>query len=144
MERRANNIDALAGDLSGLESITDKSILRQRSRDFYWYSPVLRRQLDDVRADLRTRFRTMTAAAGGRIAFERSRFESHMPPLFEFTGNHTTLQALEVDPGLTYLQSLFPPGRHLELVEHMHARFGDEVATHLEFVHSGGEVACLR
>ena len=32
--------------------ITDRARVLQKSRDFYWYSPVLERQLDHVRADL--------------------------------------------------------------------------------------------
>ncbi len=88
-------------------------------------------------------FRTLTEQAGGRLAFDRERFDGHMPPLYEFTWNHTTLQALKIDSDITYLQSLFPPGRHVELVQQMHEHFGDEVATHLEFVRFGGEVACF-
>ena len=32
-----------------------------------------------------------------------------LPPIYEFTWNHTTLQALKVDRSITYHQSLFPP-----------------------------------
>lgn len=32
--------------------IADAGRLRNKSRDYYWYSPILREQLDDVRADL--------------------------------------------------------------------------------------------
>ncbi len=52
MQRSGNVIDGLAADLAGLELIRDEAVLRQRSRDFYWYSPVLKRQLEDVCADL--------------------------------------------------------------------------------------------
>ncbi len=48
MMDRKGLIDAL-GDMP---VITDATRLRQKSRDFYWYSPVLKRQLDDVVADL--------------------------------------------------------------------------------------------
>ena len=34
----------------------------------------------------------------------------------EFTWNHTTLHALKVDKSLTYLQSSFVPGRHVEQI----------------------------
>ena len=64
-------------------------------------------------------------------------------PLFEYAWNHTTLQALKHDRGITYLQTLFPPPHHLEQVEHMHVHFGDEVPMHLEFVRYGGEIACF-
>lgn len=61
-------------------------------------------------------------------------------PLYEYTWNHTTLHALKVDPSITYLQSLFPAGRNLELVEHMYRHFGDEVLLHLETVRFEGKV----
>jgi FAD/FMN-containing dehydrogenase len=38
--------------LDGLELIDQPVLLRQKSRDFYWYSPVLRRQLDGKAAEL--------------------------------------------------------------------------------------------
>ena len=58
-------------------------------------------------------------------------------------GNHTTLHALKIDPDVTYLQILYPPGEHLERVQHMYEKFGDEVMVHLEFVRFGGQVACF-
>ncbi len=39
-------------DLAGLEQSTDPALLRQKSRDFYWYSPLLKSALDGKRADL--------------------------------------------------------------------------------------------
>jgi FAD/FMN-containing dehydrogenase len=38
--------------LAGLELIDQPALLRQRSRDFYWYSPILKRELDGKAADL--------------------------------------------------------------------------------------------
>ncbi len=45
-------LDALRKDLEGLEIEDNEAIVRQRSRDFFWYSPVLKEQLDDVTGDL--------------------------------------------------------------------------------------------
>lgn len=39
-------------DLEGIEHSRDPALLRQKSRDFYWYSPVLKRQLDGKTADV--------------------------------------------------------------------------------------------
>jgi hypothetical protein len=39
--------------------------------------------------------------------------------LLEYTWNHTTLAAFKVDKGITYLQSAFIPGQHLEQVRRM-------------------------
>jgi FAD/FMN-containing dehydrogenase len=65
------------------------------------------------------------------------------PPIFEYSWNHTTLNALKFDRTITYLQTLFPPPRHVDLVERMYRRYGDEVPMHLEFVRYGGEIACF-
>jgi FAD/FMN-containing dehydrogenase len=41
----------LVADLSDIPMVTDPKIVRQRSRDFFWYSPVLNEQLNDKSAD---------------------------------------------------------------------------------------------
>jgi FAD/FMN-containing dehydrogenase len=46
------DIAALKRDLDGLKIEDNEKIVQQKSRDFYWYSPVLKRQLDHVTADL--------------------------------------------------------------------------------------------
>ncbi|WP_274628465.1 FAD-binding oxidoreductase [Arvimicrobium flavum] len=46
------DIAALRSDLDGLKIEDNAKIVQQKSRDFYWYSPVLKRQLDHVTADL--------------------------------------------------------------------------------------------
>jgi FAD/FMN-containing dehydrogenase len=38
--------------LAGLELVETPVLLRQRSRDFYWYSPILKRELDGKAAEL--------------------------------------------------------------------------------------------
>ncbi len=63
-------------------------------------------------------------------------------PIYEYTWNHTTLHALRVDKGITYLQCLFPAAQALELVAAMGAAFPDEMMQHLEFLRFGGQVTC--
>ena len=46
------DIAALKAELDGLKIEDNPKLVQQKSRDFYWYSPVLKRQLDDVTADL--------------------------------------------------------------------------------------------
>ncbi len=46
------DLDALKRDLDGLKVEDNPALVQQKSRDFYWYSPVLKRQLDHVTADL--------------------------------------------------------------------------------------------
>ena len=46
------DIDALKGRINGIRSEANAAIVKQKSRDFFWYSPILKRQLDQVTADL--------------------------------------------------------------------------------------------
>ena len=66
-----------------------------------------------------------------------------LPPTFELGWNHTTLRALRVDPSITYLQVLYPFPNQVDLVDKIHARFGDEVTCHLEFVRFDGKITCF-
>lgn len=66
-----------------------------------------------------------------------------LPPAYELGWNHTTLRALRVDPAITYLQVLYPFPNQVELIDKIHARFGDEVLCHLEFVRFDGKVTCF-
>lgn len=83
---------------------------------------------------------------GGEIVFERD-FEPEerdgIPPIYEFSWNHTTLQMLKTDRSITYLQTLFAPGIYREKIEHMMQHFGDEVPMHLEFARVEGQLACF-
>ena len=49
----------------------------------------------------------------------------------------------QIDPTITYLQVLYPFPNQLDLVEKIHARFGDELPAHLEFVRFDGKVTCF-
>ena len=42
----------VAADLAPIECITARAVLRTKSRDFFWYSPVLNEKLKGVSADL--------------------------------------------------------------------------------------------
>ncbi|GAB4067356.1 FAD-binding oxidoreductase [Ancylobacter sonchi] len=46
------DLAALRARLDGIRLEDNPALVRQKSRDFYWYSPVLKRQLDTVVADL--------------------------------------------------------------------------------------------
>ena len=45
-------VQSLIADLVGIELITDASTRQSRSRDFYWYSPILTAQLEHCIADV--------------------------------------------------------------------------------------------
>jgi len=46
------SIEQFASSLDGVKLLRDAASVRQRSRDFFWYSPVLKRQLNHLSADL--------------------------------------------------------------------------------------------
>lgn len=46
------NIDALREAIAGIKIEDNDKIVQQKSRDFYWYSPILKKQLDHVTGDL--------------------------------------------------------------------------------------------
>jgi FAD/FMN-containing dehydrogenase len=48
----SDTIDSLVADLGDIAIVTDPKIVRRRSRDFFWYSPILTEQLDGKSADL--------------------------------------------------------------------------------------------
>ncbi len=41
-----------AAELGNIPAISDPALVRQKSRDFFWYSPILKQQLDGKTADL--------------------------------------------------------------------------------------------
>ncbi len=91
----------------------------------------------------------MVAEHGGAIVYERAARAAEeaafagkgaMPPLYEYTWNHTTLHALKVDAAITYLQIRFPEGREIEAVIEMERAFAGELLLHLEYQRRGGRV----
>ena len=46
------DIEGLRARLCGIKSETNPALVKQKSRDFFWYSPILKRQLDHVMADI--------------------------------------------------------------------------------------------
>ncbi len=85
-------------------------------------------------------FERLAAEFGGRVTYRRSAAEvsaGGLVPAFFLCWNHTTMWALRADPRLTYLQSSFPAGKGLALVEQLAQHFGDEVRLHLEFMRTG-------
>jgi FAD/FMN-containing dehydrogenase len=46
------DIATLKTRLDGIKTEENPALVKQKSRDFYWYSPTLKRQLDDVTADI--------------------------------------------------------------------------------------------
>jgi hypothetical protein len=81
----------------------------------------------------------------GKVVFERpyGAEADDIPPLYEFTWNHTTLWALKADRSITYLQCLFNGPDYLDKIARAVATFGDETPMHLEFARFDGHVAAF-
>ncbi len=88
-------------------------------------------------------FRALAARFGGTLCYEAPPGGGDVPPLYEFSWNHTTLHALKVDRTITYLQTRYPDDAPLATVEKLIALFGDEVPMHAEFVRTGGRIVCI-
>jgi FAD/FMN-containing dehydrogenase len=71
------------------------------------------------------------------VAAER---DADATPFYEYCWNHTTLQVLKKDRGVTYLQCRFPFDGTVEAVEAATALFPDEVWMHTECVRFGGRL----
>ncbi len=77
----------------------------------------------------------------GAVTYEKdAKAANKGAAIAEFTWNHTTLHARNVDETLTYLQTVFPYDPDLKLLQHMHEHFGDEVIMHLEYLRSQGKI----
>jgi FAD/FMN-containing dehydrogenase len=78
----------------------------------------------------------MMTAHGGEVTYRKTAAEvrSSNRTLLEYTWNHTTLHALKVDKGITYIQSGFDPAHHVEQVKALEKALAGEVLMHLEFL----------
>lgn len=91
-------------------------------------------------ADLQA-LKSLADEFGGVITYEKdAQSAGKGAAIAEFTWNHTTLHARNVDESLTYLQTVFPYDPELKLLEHMYEHFGDEVIMHLEYLRSQGTI----
>lgn len=74
---------------------------------------------------------------GATITYSKTAAEAaKRTSLLEFTWNHTTLHARNVDPSITYLQTFYFT---VEKVAQMYRHFGKEIAIHLEFLKAAGK-----
>ena len=83
--------------------------------------------------------------SGGQVTHRKTAEEvrSSNRTIVEYTWNHTTLHAMKVDKGLTYIQSGFQAGQHLQQARALRALLGDEVPVHLEFIRTKeGAMTC--
>jgi hypothetical protein len=84
-------------------------------------------------------FETLLESFKGTVTYKQPSDDSPgRVPLYEHTWNHTTLQMLKVDRGVTYLQCLYPHDRIAEAAAEVGAKFDGEVMQHLEFIRVNG------
>jgi FAD/FMN-containing dehydrogenase len=87
----------------------------------------------------------IVAGHGGSVTLRKTAEEVKKSnrTIVEFTWNHTTLHALKVDKGLTYIQSGFQAGQQVQQARTLRALLGDEVLVHLEFIRTlEGAMTC--
>jgi hypothetical protein len=84
-------------------------------------------------------FETLLEPFGGTITYRQPATDVLTKvPLYEHTWNHTTLQMLKTDRGVTYLQCLYPHDRLADAVAQVGKMFEGEVMQHLEFLRING------
>ncbi|MDJ0776394.1 MAG: FAD-binding oxidoreductase [Gammaproteobacteria bacterium] len=82
------------------------------------------------------RFRDLVESSGGSLDLALDEAETaaaEIPHVFEFSYNHTTLQALKADKSVTYLQVGAPLPLDVENIKTLHELLHDEVLMHHEF-----------
>lgn len=139
-------------------AVGNKSVFENRSIDVFQLSAVERRitpyydslkpilgdedaMFAQVSVESLSAYETLASQFGGRTALvdtEDNLFARGLPNATECAYNHTTLQALKSDSGVTYLQVAFPSPFSPELVESLMEEFGDEVLMHHEFAKMEG------
>jgi FAD/FMN-containing dehydrogenase len=91
-------------------------------------------------------YRRLAHQMGGRVVVQGSEAELQaqgLPSATECAYNHTTLEALKSDRGVTYLQVAYPGPLDPALVARQMQRFGDEVFMHHEFSRSAGQLVAF-
>jgi FAD/FMN-containing dehydrogenase len=81
-------------------------------------------------------FQQLVREFGGSVTLRKTVAETKASnrTIVEYTWNHTTLHAMKVDKSLTYIQSGFQAGSHVQQAKALRAQLGDEVHVHLEFI----------
>lgn len=139
-----------AASLRGELDLFQMSAVERRITPYY---AGLRGQLEDADAMFaqvhpasRAGYEALVQAHGGRLVVAGTEAELQargLPSCTECAYNHTTLEALKTDRGVTYLQVAYPAPFSPALVAAQMARFGDEVFMHHEFSRAGGALVAF-
>ena len=81
-------------------------------------------------------FRNLVGEYGGEVSYHRPAAELAKTPqtLIEYSWNHTTLNALKVDPTLTFTQFRLTAARHLDQIRALYKALHPELMLHVEFI----------
>lgn len=104
------NIDAAKAELADLGIDTDEDSLTNNSRDFYWYSPVLKKRLDHIKAD----FILCPANEGEVIEILRVCYKHDVPVTTRGWGTGNYGQAMPLAGGCILHM------RHMDKVKEIH------------------------
>ncbi|MEL6921787.1 MAG: FAD-binding oxidoreductase, partial [Pseudomonadota bacterium] len=90
------NLEALRNEIAGIAVEDNDKIIQQKSRDFYWYSPILKKQLDHVTGDLIVSPKTEDEL----IAVLKACFKHDIPVTPRGTGTGNYGQAMPLSGGV--------------------------------------------
>jgi FAD/FMN-containing dehydrogenase len=99
-----------------------------------------------VSPDTLPAYEALALQMGGRLVVRGTESEllaQGLPSVTECAYNHTTLEALKSDRGVTYLQVAYPGPLDVALVAAQMQRLGDELYFHHEFSRAGGELVAF-
>ncbi|MBN9026502.1 MAG: FAD-binding oxidoreductase, partial [Rhizobiales bacterium] len=91
-----NDLAALKADLDGIALEENPALVKQKSRDFFWYSPVLKAQLDHITADLVATPKDEAEV----IRILKAAFQHEVPVTPRGTGTGNYGQAMPLSGGL--------------------------------------------
>jgi FAD/FMN-containing dehydrogenase len=126
------DIAALKARLGGIRIEDNPALVRQKSRDFFWYSPVLKRQLEDVTADIVV----SPTSEGEVIQVLAAAFALGIPVTPRGTGTGNYGQAMPLSGGIVLDLSGFNKVREIKAGSYVAepgailARIDDETRAH--------------
>ncbi len=99
-----------------------------------------------VPAETLNGLRALVSDHGGQLDLhltEAQRVAAHLPHVYEFSYNHTTLQVLKSDRSATYQQIGCPSPPDPQQVAALRAALADDVWMHHEFARNGGQIVAF-
>jgi FAD/FMN-containing dehydrogenase len=139
---------AIEAETRGIDSFLLTVCERRFSRFYKKFADIFPPTHDAIFAmvapDHLAAFEALVTDHGGQVVLVKTDAEmeaASLPPVWECGWNHTTLQALKVEPGVwTYLQVAYAPPLDPAFCQRQLRRYGEEIYWHHETARMGGEV----